>query len=242
MKYGLKGEVNFSIRSIMYFFSGIALENLDRMVAIFNGISSFMFDINLLLISHIHPHMHMHTHTCTHTHAHMHARTHAHTHTTTHTHTYLHVHMHALTCARAHAHMHTHTHTNTHTNTHAHKGAHTKAHTHTRTKAHVQAQADVGTRTYTHAHTHTHTHTRNTVQLVFHLSLYFITLAGCVSLVPSKGTVGASGDLAPLAHIALGMLGEGQMWSPKTGWTEASTVSTFYIYIHIYVENSRGLY
>lgn len=34
----------------------------------------------------------------------------------------------------------------------------------------------------------------------------------CLSVVPSKGTVGASGDLAPLAHLALGMMGEGPMW------------------------------
>lgn len=27
--------------------------------------------------------------------------------------------------------------------------------------------------------------------------------------VPCQGTVGASGDLAPLAHLALGLLGEG---------------------------------
>lgn len=38
--------------------------------------------------------------------------------------------------------------------------------------------------------------------------------------VPEKGTVGASGDLAPLAHLALGMLGEGRMWSPESGWGE----------------------
>ena len=48
--------------------------------------------------------------------------------------------------------------------------------------------------------------------------------AGCVSYVPSKGTVGASGDLGPLAHLALGMTGEGKMWSPKTGWADAPTV------------------
>ncbi|RLN52496.1 hypothetical protein BBP00_00009629 [Phytophthora kernoviae] len=36
--------------------------------------------------------------------------------------------------------------------------------------------------------------------------------ADCLSVVPSKGTVGASGDLAPLAHLALGMMGEGPMW------------------------------
>lgn len=43
----------------------------------------------------------------------------------------------------------------------------------------------------------------------------------CLPWVPEQGTVGASGDLAPLSHLALGMLGEGKMWSPKTGWTDA---------------------
>ena len=38
--------------------------------------------------------------------------------------------------------------------------------------------------------------------------------------------MGASGDLAPLAHLALGLLGEGQMWSPKSGWADASLVSS----------------
>lgn len=37
--------------------------------------------------------------------------------------------------------------------------------------------------------------------------------ADCLSVVPCKGTVGASGDLAPLAHLALGMMGEGKMWN-----------------------------
>ncbi|GLE07830.1 hypothetical protein PINS_up018536 [Pythium insidiosum] len=36
--------------------------------------------------------------------------------------------------------------------------------------------------------------------------------ADCLSVVPAQGTVGASGDLAPLAHLALGMMGEGPMW------------------------------
>ncbi|RWS30495.1 histidine ammonia-lyase-like protein [Leptotrombidium deliense] len=48
--------------------------------------------------------------------------------------------------------------------------------------------------------------------------------ANCLSWVPEKGTVGASGDLAPLAHLALGMLGEGKMWSPESGWGEAKYV------------------
>ncbi|KAI9183633.1 hypothetical protein H9P43_004551 [Blastocladiella emersonii ATCC 22665] len=37
---------------------------------------------------------------------------------------------------------------------------------------------------------------------------------GCLSYVPEQGTVGASGDLAPLAHLALGMMGMGKMWDP----------------------------
>lgn len=41
--------------------------------------------------------------------------------------------------------------------------------------------------------------------------------ADCLSVVPAKGTVGASGDLAPLSHLALGLMGEGRMWDPKTG-------------------------
>jgi histidine ammonia-lyase len=33
-----------------------------------------------------------------------------------------------------------------------------------------------------------------------------------VPVVPSKGSVGASGDLAPLAHLALVLIGEGEAW------------------------------
>ncbi len=47
---------------------------------------------------------------------------------------------------------------------------------------------------------------------------------GCVSAVPCQGTVGASGDLAPLSHLALGLLGQGQMYSPLTGWGAAADV------------------
>ena len=48
--------------------------------------------------------------------------------------------------------------------------------------------------------------------------------ASCLSWVPEKGTVGASGDLAPLSHLALGMMGEGKMWCPETGWGEAKYI------------------
>lgn len=37
--------------------------------------------------------------------------------------------------------------------------------------------------------------------------------AGYLPMIPEKGTVGASGDLAPLSHLALGMLGEGMAWN-----------------------------
>lgn len=48
--------------------------------------------------------------------------------------------------------------------------------------------------------------------------------ASCLPWIPEKGTVGASGDLAPLAHLALGMMGEGKMWSPRSGWADAKYV------------------
>jgi len=35
---------------------------------------------------------------------------------------------------------------------------------------------------------------------------------GLVPFVPSRGSVGASGDLAPLAHLALPLVGEGEAW------------------------------
>lgn len=35
---------------------------------------------------------------------------------------------------------------------------------------------------------------------------------GVVPVIPRKGTVGASGDLAPLAHMGLPLIGEGQVW------------------------------
>ncbi|XP_074859120.1 histidine ammonia-lyase [Carettochelys insculpta] len=48
--------------------------------------------------------------------------------------------------------------------------------------------------------------------------------ASCLPYIPEKGTVGASGDLAPLSHLVLGLIGEGKMWSPKSGWADAKYV------------------
>jgi histidine ammonia-lyase len=42
--------------------------------------------------------------------------------------------------------------------------------------------------------------------------------AGVHPLVPSRGSVGASGDLAPLAHIALVLIGEGEAVLGTGGW------------------------
>jgi histidine ammonia-lyase len=42
---------------------------------------------------------------------------------------------------------------------------------------------------------------------------------GVHPVVPSQGSVGASGDLAPLAHLALAMIGEGHVWQ-ENAWQE----------------------
>jgi histidine ammonia-lyase len=46
--------------------------------------------------------------------------------------------------------------------------------------------------------------------------------SGVVPVVPEQGSVGASGDLAPLAHLALALMGEGEMSEP-TGATVPAT-------------------
>lgn len=40
---------------------------------------------------------------------------------------------------------------------------------------------------------------------------------GVTPVVPSQGSVGASGDLAPLAHLALSLIGEGECFDEKNG-------------------------
>ena len=46
--------------------------------------------------------------------------------------------------------------------------------------------------------------------------------AGVHPRVPSQGSVGASGDLAPLAHLALAMIGEGEACVGNGGFVEGS--------------------
>src|SRR5215471_10036066 len=48
---------------------------------------------------------------------------------------------------------------------------------------------------------------------------------GVTPFVPSQGSVGASGDLAPLAHLALALIGEGECVDEKGG--RISTADAF---------------
>jgi histidine ammonia-lyase len=48
---------------------------------------------------------------------------------------------------------------------------------------------------------------------------------GVHPVVPSQGSVGASGDLAPLAHLALAMIGEGHVWK-ENAWNESARSSS----------------
>jgi histidine ammonia-lyase len=46
--------------------------------------------------------------------------------------------------------------------------------------------------------------------------------AGLIPWVPSRGSVGASGDLAPLAHMSLPLIGAGQCWNADRSGPEPS--------------------
>jgi histidine ammonia-lyase len=46
-----------------------------------------------------------------------------------------------------------------------------------------------------------------------------------VPWIPSRGSVGASGDLAPLAHMSLPLIGHGQCWKPDFSGPEPAAVA-----------------
>src|SRR6056297_2810908 len=48
---------------------------------------------------------------------------------------------------------------------------------------------------------------------------------GIVPWVPSRGSVGASGDLAPLAHMSLPLIGAGRCWKPDFSGAEPAAVA-----------------
>lgn len=44
-----------------------------------------------------------------------------------------------------------------------------------------------------------------------------------IPVIPSQGSVGASGDLAPLSHLALGLIGEGECWKTSDQISNSSS-------------------
>jgi len=42
-----------------------------------------------------------------------------------------------------------------------------------------------------------------------------------IPVIPSQGSVGASGDLAPLSHLALALMGEGELWNEQNQAVDA---------------------
>jgi histidine ammonia-lyase len=58
---------------------------------------------------------------------------------------------------------------------------------------------------------------------VIHLLTQMLNL-GVHPVVPEKGSVGASGDLAPLAHLALSLLGEGEAFYKETRLTSSDAL------------------
>ncbi|WP_375383080.1 histidine ammonia-lyase [uncultured Sphingomonas sp.] len=64
--------------------------------------------------------------------------------------------------------------------------------------------------------------------------------SGLAPIIPEKGTVGASGDLTPLAHMALAFMGEGAFW--RSGLpTPAAAVLAGKAIKPITLENKEGL-
>lgn len=43
-----------------------------------------------------------------------------------------------------------------------------------------------------------------------------------IPMIPQKGSVGASGDLAPLSHLALSIIGEGKVWGDSSSFVKTS--------------------
>ena len=53
--------------------------------------------------------------------------------------------------------------------------------------------------------------------------------ARCAPIVPRIGSLGASGDLAPLSHLALGLIGENEFLKQDDGgWTTISSTEAFH--------------
>jgi len=63
------------------------------------------------------------------------------------------------------------------------------------------------------------------VSLPLFKQLLRFSAADILPWIPSRGSVGASGDLAPLAHMSLPLIGHGQCWKPDLSGPEPSAVT-----------------
>ena len=59
--------------------------------------------------------------------------------------------------------------------------------------------------------------------------------------IPQQGSVGASGDLAPLSHLALALIGEGEVWSKDNQPVEASVVMAEHEVLPLTLKAKEGL-
>jgi histidine ammonia-lyase len=57
--------------------------------------------------------------------------------------------------------------------------------------------------------------------------------SSCLPWVPEQGTVGASGDLAPLSHLALGMIGEGKVGDSNLQTPITTSSMPFMEYVNV---------
>ena len=51
-----------------------------------------------------------------------------------------------------------------------------------------------------------------------------VCMAFTLPVIPCQGSVGASGDLAPLAHMALLLVGEGEAWDGASALPPGGTI------------------
>lgn len=71
--------------------------------------------------------------------------------------------------------------------------------------------------------------------------LYFLE-QDLIPVIPQKGSVGASGDLAPLAHMSLPLLGYGQLWNSRgTEMIEAAEILRSFSLEPIVLQPKDGL-
>ncbi|TVQ65276.1 MAG: histidine ammonia-lyase [Balneolaceae bacterium] len=72
--------------------------------------------------------------------------------------------------------------------------------------------------------------------------LLFFLEHDLIPVIPQKGSVGASGDLAPLAHMSLPLLGYGQIWNPEgTAGIETSEALTSFSLDPLELQPKDGL-